>query len=112
AAARGIRRRMIVYRHAFKNALVPVVTVLCLQFAILFAEAILTEKTFSIQRLGILLLNSVISKDMTMIQGVVVFYSTSIVVVNLVIDVIGAMIVSRISQYVFHVCDVTSADRG
>jgi len=96
AAARGIPRRMIVYRHAFKNALVPVVTVLGLQFAILFAGAILTEKTFSIQGLGILLLNSVISKDMTMIQGVVVFYATIIVVVSLVIDVIGAMIDPRI----------------
>ena len=87
---------MIVYRHAFKNALVPVVTVLGLQFAILFAGAILTEKTFSIQGLGILLLNSVISKDMTMIQGVVVFYATIIVVVSLVINVMGAMMDPRI----------------
>jgi len=96
ARARGIPRRAIVYRHAFKNALVPVVTVLGLQFAILFAGAVLTEKTFSIEGIGILLLNSVTSKDMTMIQGVVVFYATIIVVISLVIDVLGAMIDPRI----------------
>jgi len=96
ARARGIPRRAIVYRHAFKNALVPVVTVLGLQFAILFAGAVLTEKTFSIEGIGILLLNSVTSKDMTMIQGVVVFYATVIVVISLVIDVLGAMIDPRI----------------
>src|SRR5207247_1268573 len=49
ARARGVPRRAIIYRHAFKNALVPVVTVLGLQFAILFAGAVLTEKTFSYQ---------------------------------------------------------------
>lgn len=96
AQARGVRRRGIVYRHAFKNALVPVVTLLGLQFAILFAGAVLTEKTFSFQGLGILLLESVTSKDMTMIQGVVVFYATIIVVVSLVIDIVGALIDPRI----------------
>jgi peptide/nickel transport system permease protein len=96
ASARGVPRRAIVYRHAFKNALVPVVTVLGLQFAILFAGAVLTEKTFSIEGIGILLLNSITSKDMTMIQGVVVFYATIIVVISLVIDILGAMIDPRI----------------
>ncbi len=96
ALARGVRRRRIVYRHAFKNALVPVVTLLGLQFAILFAGAVLTEQTFSFQGLGILLLQSVTSKDMTMIQGVVVFYATIIVAISLVIDIIGAVIDPRI----------------
>src|SRR5438445_10022862 len=94
--ARGIPEWRVVGRNAFKNALVPVVTVLGLQFAILFAGAVLTEKTFSIEGIGILLLNSVTSKDMTMIQGVVVFYATVIVVISLVIDVLGAMIDPRI----------------
>lgn len=96
ALARGVRRRGIVYRHAFKNALVPVVTLLGLQFAILFAGAVLTEQTFSFQGLGILLLQSVTSKDMTMIQGVVVFYATIIVLISLVIDILGAVIDPRI----------------
>jgi peptide/nickel transport system permease protein len=96
ARARGIPRRLIVYRHAFKNALVPVVTLLGLQFAILFAGAVLTEKTFSIEGIGVLLLNSITSKDMTMIQGVVVVYAVIIVVVSLVVDVLGAVIDPRI----------------
>ncbi len=96
ARARGIPRRLIVYRHAFKNALVPVVTLLGLQFAILFAGAVLTEKTFSIEGIGVLLLNSITSKDMTMIQGVVVVYAAIIVVVSLVVDVLGAVIDPRI----------------
>jgi len=94
--ARGIPEWRVVGRHAFKNALVPVITVLGLQFAILFAGAVLTEKTFSIEGIGLLLLESVISKDMTMIQGIVVVYATIIVAISLVIDVLGAMVDPRI----------------
>lgn len=94
--ARGVPDRQVVTRHAFKNALVPVVTVLGLQFAILFAGAVLTEKTFSIDGIGLLLLQSVISKDMTMIQGVVIVYAVIIVAISLVIDILGAVIDPRI----------------
>ena len=94
--ARGVPGRQVVTRHAFKNALVPVITVLGLQFAILFAGAVLTEKTFSIDGIGLLLLQSVDSKDMTMIQGVIVIYATIIVVISLVIDILGAVIDPRI----------------
>ena len=93
---RGVPGRQVVTRHAFKNALVPVITVLGLQFAILFAGAVLTEKTFSIDGIGLLLLQSVDSKDMTMIQGVIVIYATIIVVISLVIDILGAVIDPRI----------------
>jgi peptide/nickel transport system permease protein len=96
ARARGIPERQVVFRHAFRNALVPVVTVLGLQFAILFAGAVLTERTFSIEGIGTLLLTSITSKDMTMIQGVVVVYATIIVGVSLLIDILGAMIDPRI----------------
>lgn len=96
ARARGVPERKVVYRHAFKNALVPVVTVLGLQFAILFAGAVLTEQTFSIEGIGRLLLQSITSKDMTMIQGVVVVYAAIIVVISLVVDILGAMIDPRI----------------
>lgn len=96
ARARGVGERRVVFRHAFRNALVPVVTVLGLQFAILFAGAVLTEKTFSIEGIGLLLLNSITSKDMTMIQGVIVVYASIIVGISLVIDVIGAAIDPRI----------------
>jgi len=96
ARARGVPERRVVYRHAFRNALVPVITVLGLQFAILFAGAVLTETTFSIEGIGLLLLRSITSKDMTMIQGVVVVYAAIIVVISLAVDVIGALIDPRI----------------
>ena len=96
ARSRGVPETRVVVRHAFKNAMVPVVTVLGLQFAILFAGAVLTEKTFSIEGIGLLLLSSVVSKDMTMIQGVVVIYAAIIVLISLVIDILGAVIDPRI----------------
>ncbi|TLZ52820.1 MAG: ABC transporter permease [Methanobacteriota archaeon] len=96
ARARGVPERRVITRHAFRNALVPVVTVLGLQFAILFAGAVLTERTFSIEGIGQLLLTSITSKDMTMIQGVVVVYASIIVVISLVVDILGAMIDPRI----------------
>ena len=96
ARACGVPERKVVTRHAFKNALVPVITVLGLQFAILFAGAVLTEKTFSIEGIGLLLLESVVSKDMTMIQGIVVVYATIIVVISLAIDILGASVDPRI----------------
>lgn len=96
ARARGVAEGLVIRRHAFRNALVPVVTVLGLQFAILFSGAVLTERTFSIEGIGILLLNSIVSKDMTMIQGVVVVYATIIVGISLVIDILGALIDPRI----------------
>jgi len=88
--------RQVVTRHAFRNALVPVITILGLQFAILFAGAVLTEKTFSIDGMGSLLLESVDSKDMTMIQGVIVVYAAIIVLISLLVDIFGAIIDPRI----------------
>ena len=96
ARARGIPERKVVYRHAFRYGLVPVVYVLGLHFAFLFAGAVLTELTFSFEGIGRLLLQSITSKDMTMIQGVVVVYATIIVGISLVIDILGALIDPRI----------------
>ncbi len=96
ARARGVPERRVVYKHAFKNALVPVVTILGLQFAILFAGAVLTETTFSWNGMGVLLYDSINSKDYMMIQGVIVFYATIIVVISLFIDILGAIIDPRI----------------
>lgn len=96
ARARGVSERKVVFRHAFRNALVPVVTILGLTFAILFAGAVLTERTFSIEGIGLLLLNSITTKDMTMIQGVVVVYAAIIIAISVAVDIIGARIDPRI----------------
>lgn len=96
AKARGVRPLSIVYRYAFKNALIPVVTILGLQFAILFAGAVLTERTFSWDGMGTLLLDSINSKDYTMIQGTIVIYAVIIIVISVIIDIINGLIDPRV----------------
>ena len=96
ARARGIRERYIIYRYAFRNALIPVVTILGLQFAILFSGAVLTERTFSWDGLGTLLLTSIDSRDYPMIQGTVIVYAVVIVAISVVIDVINGLIDPRV----------------
>ena len=96
ARARGIPEGRIISRYAFKNALIPVVTVLGLQFAILFAGAVLTERTFSWDGMGMLLLKSIDSADYPMVQGVIVIYALIIVALSVVIDVINGLIDPRV----------------
>lgn len=96
ARARGIRERSVVYRHAFKNALIPVVTVIGLQFAALLGGAILTETTFSLNGVGQELVRAIIAKDYMMVQGIVVFYAILVIVVSLAVDIANAFIDPRI----------------
>jgi peptide/nickel transport system permease protein len=96
ARARGVRERYIIYRYAFRNALIPVVTILGLQFAILFAGAVLTERTFSWDGMGTLLLTSIDSRDYPMIQGTVIVYAIIIVLISVIIDVINGLIDPRV----------------
>ncbi len=96
ARARGVKERAVVYKHAFKNALVPVVTVMGLQFAILFAGAVLTETTFSWPGMGSRLLSAIEERDFPVVQGIIVFYALLIVIASLVIDIVNAFIDPRI----------------
>jgi peptide/nickel transport system permease protein len=96
ARARGIPENKIVSRYAFRNALIPVITVLGLQFAILFAGAVLTERTFTWDGMGTLLLTAINEADYPMVEGVIVVYALIIVLVSLVIDVINGLIDPRV----------------
>ena len=96
ARARGIRERSVIYRHAFKNALIPVVTVIGLQFAALLGGAILTETTFSLNGVGQLLVRAIIAGDYTMVQGIIVFYAILVIFVSLAVDIANAFIDPRI----------------
>jgi peptide/nickel transport system permease protein len=96
AKARGIPRGRIITRYALKNALIPVVTVLGLQFAILFAGAVLTERTFSWNGMGSLLLLSINTADYPMIQGTIVVYAFIIVAISVIVDVINGLIDPRV----------------
>lgn len=96
ARARGVRERTVVWRHAFKNALVPVVTVMGLQFAVLLSGAVLTEQTFNWPGLGSELVRYLNNRDYIAVQGIITFTGIVVVIVSLLIDVISAWIDPRV----------------
>ena len=96
ARARGIPERAVVFRHAFRNALVPVVTVVGLQMALLLSGAVLTETTFNWPGLGHELIVYLGDRDYTAVQGIIVVFSLVVVAVSLVIDLVSAAIDPRI----------------
>ena len=96
ARARGIPDKRVVYRHALKNAFIPILTMLGLQFALLMANAILTETTFSWPGMARLLLERIYLRDYPTIQGVIVVFALTVSIVSLVVDLIYAMIDPRV----------------
>jgi peptide/nickel transport system permease protein len=96
ARARGIPEPKVVYRHALKNALIPVLTMMGLQFALLLAGAILTESTFSWPGMGRLLVERIYLRDYPTIQGVIVVYAFMVSIISLVVDLIYALIDPRV----------------
>jgi peptide/nickel transport system permease protein len=96
ARAKGLHNRVVIIRHALKNALIPVVTVLGLQFGMLLGGAVLTETVFNLPGLGRLLVQSINYQDYPVIQGCVLLISFIFVVVNLLVDVAYAVLDPRI----------------
>ncbi len=96
ARARGIPEGKILFNHALKNALIPVITVLGLTFASLLGGAVLTEVTFSWPGLGNRLYEAIALRDYATVQGIMVFFAVIVVVVSIVIDVWNAWIDPRI----------------
>ncbi|RLE47425.1 MAG: ABC transporter permease [Candidatus Methanomethylicota archaeon] len=93
--ARGVRERKII-KHAMKNAFIPVVTLMGLQFAILLAGAVLTESTFSWPGMGTFLLERIEYRDYTSVQGAIVFYALFVALISLVVDIVYALLDPRI----------------
>lgn len=96
ARAKGHRERVVVFRHVLRNALIPVVTVVGLQFGSLLGGAILTETIFAWPGLGQILINSMYSRDYPMVQGLVLIFAAMVILVNLIVDVLYAYIDPRI----------------
>jgi peptide/nickel transport system permease protein len=96
ARARGIPERKVVYKHALKNAFIPILTMLGLQFALLIGGAILTETTFSWPGMGRLLYDRILLRDYPVIQGVIVIFALAISMISLVVDIAYALIDPRI----------------
>jgi peptide/nickel transport system permease protein len=96
ARARGVSERRVVVNHAFRNALVPVVTVAGLQFAILLGGAVLTEETFNWPGIGSELVRYLNQRDYIAVQGIVTVFAVAVVIVSLLIDLINAFIDPRV----------------
>jgi peptide/nickel transport system permease protein len=96
ARARGIREHLVVYRHGLKNAFIPILTMLGLQFALLLANAILTETTFSWPGMARLLVERIYLRDYPTIQGVIVMFALVVSAVSLLVDIIYALVDPRV----------------
>ncbi|HEY8395121.1 MAG TPA: ABC transporter permease [Thermaerobacter sp.] len=96
AWAKGLPQRRIIYRHALRNALVPIITVVALQFGALLGGAVLTESVFAWPGIGLLLVDSIFARDFPMVQGIVLVYSALIILLNLGVDLLYAYVDPRI----------------
>lgn len=98
ARAKGLSERVVIWRHAFKNALLPVITIIGLQFGTLLGGAILTETIFSWPGIGSWIYEGILNRDYPVVQGGVIFVALVFVIVNLVVDLSYALLDPRI-QY-------------
>jgi len=96
ARAKGLPDRVVTYVHAFRNALVPVVTVIGVTTAVLIGGAVVTEIVFNIPGLGRLVISAILRRDYPVVQGVVLVTAAVYVLINLVVDILYAFIDPRI----------------
>jgi peptide/nickel transport system permease protein len=96
AHAKGLADRAVILRHALKNAMIPVATVMGLQLGGLLGGAVITETIFAVPGIGRLAIESILTRDYPMVQGVVLFSAVAIVFVNFVVDIVYSLLDPRI----------------
>jgi len=96
ARAKGLHERVVVLRHALRNALTPVITLGALEFGTLLSGAVLTEQVFSIPGFGKLIVDAVFNRDYAVVQGVVLVTATVYIVLNLLADVLYVLVNPRL----------------
>lgn len=96
ARAKGLAERLVIYKHALKNAMIPVVTVLGLQFGTLLSGAVLTETVFAWPGIGRLIVESILARDYPVVQGAVLLTALTFVFVNLAVDLLYSVLDPRI----------------
>jgi peptide/nickel transport system permease protein len=96
ARAKGLWQKLILTRHALKNAMLPVLTVVALEFAFLMGGLVVTEQVFNLNGLGMLFVESVAHRDYTLTQALVLLVAASFIVVNFFVDLAYAWIDPRI----------------
>ncbi|HJZ83759.1 MAG TPA: ABC transporter permease [Polyangia bacterium] len=98
ARAKGLPARLVIFKHALRNALIPVITVAGIQFGALLAGAIITEKIFARPGLGTLMLDAITTRDWKVVQGVVIVIAISYVIINLLVDLAYGLADPRIRK--------------
>jgi ABC-type dipeptide/oligopeptide/nickel transport system permease component len=96
ARSKGLSERVVILRHALRNALIPVVTIVGLQFGALLSGAVITETVFARRGLGRLAVEAVLRRDYPMVQGTILVAATGYVLVNLLVDLSYAWLDPRI----------------
>jgi peptide/nickel transport system permease protein len=96
ARAKGVWAKLIVSRHALRNAMLPVVTVIGLEFAFLIGGLVVTEQVFNINGIGKLFVDATTRGDFNLIQGLVMFIATIFIIVNLIVDILYGFLDPRI----------------
>jgi peptide/nickel transport system permease protein len=96
AYAKGMRERVVIIRHALRNGLIPVVTVMGIALAILLNGAVITENVFAIKGLGRLFINSILGRDYPVVQGVILLVAFIFIFMNFFVDMLYAVINPRI----------------
>ncbi len=97
AKAKGLSQFKVVYKHALRNAMIPIITTIGLQFGVLLCGAILTETIFAWPGMGKWMYDAVMQRDYMVIQGGTLFISTLFILINLAVDLLYAVINPRIS---------------
>jgi peptide/nickel transport system permease protein len=96
ARAKGLHELPVIFGHALKNSLLPVVTVMAIQVAGLLAGAVITESVFGIPGVGRIAVNAIQARDMPLLQGAVLFETTLVILGNLAADILYAFLDPRI----------------
>jgi peptide/nickel transport system permease protein len=96
ARAKGVREQAVVLRHALRNALIPVVTVIGIQLALLLSGTVVVETVFSIRGIGRILVGAIFDRDYPIVQGVILLIAVIFVLANLIVDIVYTFLDPRI----------------
>lgn len=96
ARAKGVSETKIIFKHALKNALIPIITVVGLQFGTLLGGTVLTESVFAINGVGQLVINAIRTRDLPMVQGIVLMVSIIFMLVNMGVDILYRTVNKRV----------------
>ena len=87
ARAKGVKERLVIYKHALKNALIPVVTVIGIEMGMLLSGTVLAETVFAVNGMGRLAIDAIRTRDFPLVQGIVLIFALIFVLVNLLVDI-------------------------